>query len=184
MPKDGGHLLLEPRDRDAILDKHPEAARYIKRFAGAAEFINDIERYCLWIADDELEEAQAIPAIAKRLEAVSKWRLESEAATTVDYAVYPNRFKQNAYKPTESIVVPSISSSRRRYIPMGYLDAGVVISSKGFAIYDAEPWTFAMLTSQMHMAWLGQCPDGCASTSSTALTSSTTTSLSHRSPTR
>ncbi|MCX8452966.1 DNA methyltransferase [Paenarthrobacter ureafaciens] len=155
MPKDGGHLLLEPREREEILGAHPEATRFIKRFAGAAEFINDIERYCLWIADDELEEAKAIPAIAKRLDAVSKWRLESEAATTADYAAYPNRFKQNAYKPTESIVVPSISSSRRRYIPMGYLDAGVVISSKGFAIYEAEPWTFAVLTSQMHMAWVG-----------------------------
>lgn len=155
MPKDGGHLLLEQSERDEILGESLDAARFIKRFAGAAEFINDIERYCLWISDDELEEAQEIPAIAKRLDAVSKWRLKSVAQTTADYAAYPNRFKQNAYKPTESIVVPSISSSRRRYIPMGYLDAGVVISSKGFAVYDAEPWTFAVLTSQMHMAWVG-----------------------------
>lgn len=155
MPKDGGHLLLEPRERDELVGEHPDAERYIKRFAGAAEFINDIERYCLWISDAELKNARMIPAIAKRLDAVSKWRLESVASTTADYAAYPNRFKQNAYKPTESIVVPSISSSRRRYIPMGYLDAGVVISSKGFAVYDAEPWTFAVLTSQMHMAWVG-----------------------------
>uniref|UniRef100_UPI00389AE52F DNA methyltransferase n=1 Tax=Pigmentiphaga litoralis TaxID=516702 RepID=UPI00389AE52F len=154
MPKDGGHLLLEPQERSEILSEHPEAARFIKRFAGAAEFINDIERYCLWISDFDLEEARTIPAIERRLDAVTKWRLESVAGTTAEYAAYPNRFKQNAYKPTEAIVVPSISSSRRRYIPMGYVDAGVVISNKGFAVYDAEPWTFAVLTSQMHMAWV------------------------------
>lgn len=153
MPKDGGHLLLEPYEREKILDENPEAARFIKRFAGAVEFINDIERYCLWISDHDLGEARAIPRIAQRLDAVAHWRRGSVAGTTVEYAAFPNRFKQIAYKPTESIVVPSISSSRRSYIPMGYLDPGTVISNKGFAIYDAEPWTFGVLTSRMHMAW-------------------------------
>jgi hypothetical protein len=154
MPKDGGHLLLESHERDEILDANPEAARFIKRFAGAVEFINDIERYCLWISDHDLMEARTIPGIAQRLEAVARWRRESVASTTAEYADFPNRFKQNAYMPTESIVVPSISSSRRSYIPMGYLDHGTVISNKAFAVYDAEPWTFAVLTSQMHMAWV------------------------------
>lgn len=154
MPKDGGHLLLDPRERNELVNAYTDAAGFIKRFAGAAEFINDIERYCLWISDHDLAEARAIPEIAQRLEAVSRWRRDSVAGTTAEYAAFPNRFKQVAYKPTESIVVPSISSSRRSYIPMGYLDPGTVISNKAFAVYDAEPWTFAVLTSQMHMAWV------------------------------
>lgn len=154
MPKDGGHLLLTPWERDEMLAADPSAGRFIKRYVGSAEFINDLERYCLWITDDELGEAVAIPAIAKRLEAVARSRRESDAATTVDYAEHPNRFKQIAYKPTESIMVPSISSGRRQYVPIGYLGPDAVISSKGFAVYDAEPWVFSLLTSMMHMVWV------------------------------
>lgn len=154
MPKDGGHLILNSRDRDEVLAASASASKFVKRYVGSAEFINDIERYCLWIADRDLSEARTVPPIARRLEAVSRWRLGSVASTTSEYAAHPNRFKQNAFKQTESIMVPSISSSRRPYIPIGYLDPGTIISNKGFAIYDAKPWVFALLTSQMHMAWV------------------------------
>ncbi len=70
------------------------------------------------------------------------------------FAAFPNRFKQVAYKPTESIVVPRVSSARRDYVPIGYLDANSVISDAANAVYDAEPWVFALLTSKMHMVWL------------------------------
>lgn len=143
MPKDGGHLILNSRDRDEVLAASASASKFVKRYVGSAEFINDIERYCLWIADRDLSEARTVPPIARRLEAVSRWRLGSVASTTSEYAAHPNRFKQNAFKQTESIMVPSISSSRRPYIPIGYLDPGTIISNKGFAIYDAKPWVFA-----------------------------------------
>ncbi|MDJ0356047.1 DNA methyltransferase [Paenarthrobacter sp. PH39-S1] len=154
MPKDGGYLLLEPIERNNLLAINPEASRFIKRYVGSAEFINDIERYCLWITDDDLPDARAMPSIAARLDSVAQWRSESVAGTTASFAAHPNRFKQIAFKPTESVIVPSISSSRREYIPTGYLDRDTVISSKGFAVYDADPWVFAILTSQMHMAWV------------------------------
>jgi SAM-dependent methyltransferase len=154
MPKDGGHLILDANERDELLNADPLAAKFIKRYVGSAEFINDIERYCLWITDSALDEATDIAPIAKSLAAVARWRKESDAATTAEYASYPNRFKQIAYKPTESIMVPSISSGRREYVPIGYLGPGTVISSKGFAVYDAEPWVFALLTSKVHMVWV------------------------------
>lgn len=153
MPKDGGHLLLEPADRAELQAAGPEASRYAKRYVGSAELINDVERYCLWISDQDLPVARSIPLIGKRLDAVATWRSESVASTTAEYAAHPNRFKQISYKPTESIMVPSISSGRREYIPMGYLGPETVISNKGFAVYDAEPWVFAVLGSKMHMAW-------------------------------
>ena len=152
-PTDGGHLVLEPDERSKLLDEYPEAARFVKRYVGAADYINDIERYCLWITDREVGAARAIPPIADRLDRVAAWRLESKAQSTVDFASRPHRFKQVAYKPTDSIFVPRVSSERRSYIPMGYLDEGYVINDQAYAAYDAEPWVFALLTSAMHMSW-------------------------------
>lgn len=155
MPKDGGHLVLEPAERLAALDEAPGCERFFKRYIGSAEFINDIERYCIWVADRDISEAQTLVPIARRLEAVARWRRESIASTTADYAAHPNRFKQIAYKPTEAIVVPAVSSERRNYVPIGYVSAGTVVSNLAFAVYDAEPWLFALLTSRIHMIWLG-----------------------------
>ena len=152
-PSDGGHLILNPHERADLLNSHQEAAPFVKRFAGAAEFINDIERYCLWIVDDDLPEARSIPPIAQRLDAVSRWRSESIADSTADFAAYPNRFKQMAFKPTDAIIIPGHSSERRPYIPVGYLGPDTVISNAAFAIYYAEPWVFTLLTSAMHMTW-------------------------------
>lgn len=155
MPKDGGHLVLTAEERCKITEDYPEAAPFIKRYIGANEFIKGLDRYCLWIEDEELQSAKQIPWIAQRLHNVSKWRADSDAPTTREYAAYPNRFKQKAYKPTNSIIVPSVSSEFRHYVPIGYLGADTVISNLAFAVYDAEPWLFALLTSRMHMAWLG-----------------------------
>lgn len=154
MPKDGGHLIITTEERDRITETHPEAAPFIKRYIGATEFINGKDRYCLWIEDEDLQKARTIPWIAKRLHNVSKWREASSAETTRDYAAHPNRFKQVSYKPTNSIIVPRHSSERREYVPIGYLGPETVISDAANAIYDAEPWLFALLTSRMHMAWL------------------------------
>lgn len=154
MPKDGGNLVLSPRERDEILGEYPEAEKFVKLYIGSAEFINDIERYCLWITDSELAEAQKIEPIARRLDAVAQWRGSRKEAGIRAYAAHPNRFKQIAYKPTRSIIVPRVSSERRLYVPIGYLDENTVISDLANSVYDAEPWLFALLTSRMHMVWL------------------------------
>lgn len=154
MPKDGGHLLMTAEERRQITELHPEAAPLIKGYIGASEFINGQDRYCLWIEDEDLQKAKQTPWIARRLHNVSQWRAGSNAATTREYATHPNRFKQRSYKPTASIIVPRVSSERREYVPIGYLGPNIVISDSANAIYDAEPWLFALLTSRMHMVWL------------------------------
>lgn len=153
-PRDDGHLLLVPRERDEILNEHPEANAVIKEYVGAAEFINGIGRYCLWISDRDLPLARRVPAISRRLDAMTRWRSESERATTVKLVDSPHRFEEIRYKPTDSIIVPIVSSERREYIPMGYLGPDTVISNAANAVYDAQPWVFALLTSAMHMAWV------------------------------
>lgn len=153
MPRDGGGLILSPTERTQMIEADPHSAQFIKRYMGSSEAINDGERYCLWITNDSAATARSIPSIASRLDRVAADRAQSKAASTAAYAAQPYRFVQISYKPTDSIIVPSISSGRRDYIPIGYLGPDVVISNKGFAVYDAEPWVFALLTSAMHMAW-------------------------------
>lgn len=154
MPKDGGHLRLDESERDGDVLEDPRSAGFIRPFVGSAEFINGLSRYCLWIPDSVRIQAEQIPPIARRLKEVATWRAARDEVGIRSYSEFPNRFKQNAYKPTESIVVPSVSSARREYVPMGYLDPQSIISSTAFAVYSAEPWLFAMLTSTMHMQWV------------------------------
>lgn len=153
MPRDEGNLVLSPEDKD-IISQDPRARKFIKKYIGAAEFIRGNDRYCLWIAASDYEEAKTIPAINERMEKVAEFRAKSKAKSTQDYASRPYRFVQISYKPTNSIFVPSVSSERREYIPMGYLDENTVTSNLAFAIYDAEPWLFALLQSKIHMAWI------------------------------
>ena len=154
MPKDGGYLILDVADRARALVEDPTADEYLKQYVGSAEFINDIQRFCIWVPDSKLPLARQVAPIASRLEAVTAWRSSRDEVGVRSFAAFPNRFKQLAYKATESIVVPRVSSARRDYVPIGYLDENAVISDAANAVYDAEPWIFSLLTSQMHMVWL------------------------------
>ena len=154
MPKDGGYLILDSAERDRALAEDPTANHYLKQYVGSAEFINDIQRFCIWVPDVELAAARQVAPIAARLDAVTTWRRSRDEVGVRSFAAFPNRFKQIAYKPTESIVVPRVSSARRDYVPIGYLAEDAVISDAANAVYDAEPWIFSLLTSRMHMTWL------------------------------
>ncbi|MCX6401826.1 MAG: N-6 DNA methylase [Propionibacteriales bacterium] len=152
-PSDGGHLILDARDRAEVLAKDPEASRFILRYMDATSFINDGERYCVWVEPADASAAMSISALEARFERVAEFRRGRRDAPTQAFAERPWQFKQPAYKPTDSIIVPRHSSENRDYIPVGYLDESVVISDAAFGVYDAEPWVFAILTSRMHMVW-------------------------------
>lgn len=154
MPRDGGHLILSRQQKEAILQQEPSVERFIRKYVGSSDFINGEERYCIWIEDRDRGIAEASPTIAKRLAAVSEFRLKSSASSTAGWARRPHRFVQDAYEETDAIIVPRVSSERREYVPIGYLPAGTVIADSANAIYGAEPWVFALLTSRMHMVWL------------------------------
>lgn len=154
MPRDGGGLILTPRERQDLLETAPEADRFVRRYTGASEFINGVERYCLWIDDSDATAARAVPAIAARLDAVSNFRRRSEAQSTRQFAAQPHRFVQRAHQETPSIIVPRVSSQRREYIPIGFLDDRTVISDAANAVYRAEPWLFGLIQSRIHMVWV------------------------------
>ncbi|PYI69837.1 SAM-dependent methyltransferase [Arthrobacter livingstonensis] len=154
MPNDGGNLILSDRERDDLIADHPEIERYVKGFCGAAEFINGKTRWCLVIPDKDMDSASKVDVIKRRLEGVTSHRLKSTEKSTKALADYPNRFYYFAHKPSDSIIVPSISSERRPYVPIGYVDSTVVGSNKTLVMYEAEPWVFSILTSQTHMVWM------------------------------
>ena len=153
VPKDDGALILDESAFSDIVARYPDSKTLIKRYLGSAEFINGRDRYCLWITDDNLDLAKQIPEIKRRMDQVLKFRAASTSSNTSALASVPHRFWHIAYKPTDSIIVPRVSSERRDYIPFGYLDKNSVINDQTYAIYDAEPWVFALLTSRMHMTW-------------------------------
>jgi hypothetical protein len=156
MPYDNGHLLMTESEKDALLEVNPESVEFIKRIMGSQEFINDIHRYCLWIDDDKKAYAESIPAIKARILATEKFRLyESKDGSAL--ANRPHQFREH-YEITDynkaKIIIPSVSSERRQYIPIGFVDKDTIISNLAFAIYDAELWLFALLTSKMHNLWV------------------------------
>lgn len=156
MPRDGGHLNFEREIADKIREQYPEAAHFVKRYMGSQELLQDVERYCLWIEDtpENVKLANSVPEINARLKAVSSEREASNAPSTQAYANRPHMFVQRAYKPTDAILIPRVSSERRLYIPIGYVNSDTVISDSAFALYNAEKWLFAILTSKIHNLWV------------------------------
>lgn len=150
----GKQLIMVESEKDAIVEAFPEARPLLKRLTGTDEFISGVFRWCMWIEDEQLELARSIPPIAKRIDAIYDFRIKSKAKTTNQYARIPHKFAQRNYKNQHSIVVPATSSERREYIPVGYLEPGVVITNSANAIYDASPFVFGVVSSRMHIAWV------------------------------
>lgn len=156
MPYDNGHLLMSEPEKDTLLESYPESSMFIKQIMGSQEFLNDVHRYCLWIDDDKREEAESIQPIRERIVATYNFRL-NESKDGASLAERPHQFREHYIISEDSkdkIIIPRVSSERRLYIPIGYVDKDIIISDSAFAIYDAEKWLFALLTSNMHNLWV------------------------------
>lgn len=154
MPNDGGNLILTVEEKIFLQNQSSNTIKYIKRFMGSQELIKDECRFCLWIEDDELLNAKQCEFIDSRIIACQNERLASKREATNKLANKPHRFGEVRYQPTDAIIVPSVSSERREYIPIGFVDKETVISNLAFAVYDAELWLFALLTSKIHNVWV------------------------------
>jgi hypothetical protein len=155
MPKDGGNLLFGAGEaREAILQE-PSISKYVFEFVGSQEYVKGIVRHCLWIEDEQVEEAKLIPLIAKRLDGVKKMRLESKAESTRAFANKSHRFKQiQGRGKKHSIVIPKVSSENRDYLPVGLLSSDSIVSDNAFALYDAPLWSMALVASKLHLIWI------------------------------
>ncbi|MDV7187630.1 DNA methyltransferase [Lutibacter sp. TH_r2] len=150
---DDGHLQLNIEEKDALLELYPEAKSLIRRIYGSRELINDIERYCLWISDKNLKLAISIDSIKNRIDKVREIRLKG-ATNAKSCADRPHQFCMlNTAKKTQ-IVLPRVSTIRREYIPMKFLDESNIASDAAQVILDAEPNIFSILNSKIHMCWV------------------------------
>ena len=155
-PTDGGNLLLSQEEKDALTNKYPQLSDWIKKLVGAREFLNNQSRYCLWLADAstrQLAELNKLPEIKERIEGVKQMRLSSSDAGTRKQAETPWKFRETHLAPTY-ILVPSVSSERRQYVPMGFLTKDTISTNLNLVIPEATLYNFGVLTSQMHMDWM------------------------------
>lgn len=151
---DGGNLILMPEERNKLLNEYPNARNLLKYYQGADSFINGEIRYCLWITKDYLSDALKIPAIKDRIEKVREFRLNSKAQSTVSAAGISYQFRQRVHQDGVALLVPRVSSERRIYIPIGFVNSDTIASDATQVIYGADLFVFAILSNRMHTIWL------------------------------
>ena len=153
-PIDGGHYLFTPEQKTEFLKREPGAAKYFRRWIGSDEFLNGYERWCLWLGEANPEELRKLPAVIERVEAVRKLRLESKSAPIRKLAGTPTRFHVENIPDSPFLVIPKVSSERRRFIPMGFMQPDTLCSDLVFVAPNASLFHFGVLSSTMHMAWV------------------------------
>ena len=154
MPRDGGGFILTDEEKDELLVKEPLSAKWIRKYVGAHEFINNKYRWCLWMVGANPHELKQCPTIMRRIEYVREFRENSVAAATRKFAETPTLFCQIAQPDSDYIIVPAHSSENRKYIPFGFVDKEVICSNANFLISNASVYHFGVLTSNVHMAWM------------------------------
>jgi len=153
-PIDGGHYLFTPEEKSKFLKLEPHAAKYFRRWIGSDEFLNGYERWCLWLGGAAPDELRKMPRVLERIEAVRRFRLESKSAPTRKLANTPTRFHVENIPDGPFLVIPEVSSERRRFIPMGYMEPDTLCSNLVKIVRNASLYHFGVLSSTMHMAWV------------------------------
>ena len=152
---DNSQLILNANEANQLLEEYPESKKFIRRLVGSQEVIKGIVRYCLWIDDDQIELANSIEPIKKRIDNVRIFRSISKAAETRPAANFAHRFRQiQAVAKKTSMVIPRVSSEKREYLPVELLSNGEIISDSAFAIYDAPIFNLAIIASKLHLLWI------------------------------
>ena len=152
-PADGGHLIIEADDYEDFIAREPGAMPYIKKLVGAAEFINNKKRYCLWLKGVSPAEWRKLPLIVDRVEACKADRLAAPDPGRQKLADTPMLFRETK-NPELFIIVPATSSENRLYVPIGFLDKNTIATNAAIIIPSATLYHFGVLTSNVHMAWM------------------------------
>ncbi len=156
MPNDGGHLILGEAEKADLLRKEPGAKKLIRPFLGAQEFINGAHRWCLWLKDASPAELRSLPEVMARVEGVRKHRGASRRETTHKLASTPTLFGEIRQPDSGYLLIPSVSSETRSYIPIAFMPKSVIASNLVLMVPKATRYHFAVLCSAMHMAWVRQ----------------------------
>ncbi len=153
-PIDGGNYLFTEEEMMAFIKKEPASKKYFHKWIGADEFIYGYYRYCLWLGDCSPAEIKKMPECYKRVQAVLELRLESKSASTRKIAETPTRFHVENFPQGNYIVIPEISSEKRRYVPIGFMPSEIMCSNRVKVSQDASLYHFGILTSSVHNIWI------------------------------
>lgn len=154
MPNDNTLLRMNPIEYRSIVDNYPESSSLFKRFVGSDEMINALERYCLWISDEDKEFAYSIPPIKKIIDSVYSYRIAAKDVNLNKQAEKPYQFREFVSSTDQTLVIPIVSSESRQYIPMAFVDSRSVVPNSAFLINDCPIYVFGVLTSLLHMIWV------------------------------
>lgn len=155
MPYDEGHLsAISKEEHERIIAEYPESISLFKRLVGSDEYINGLERWCLWISDQQLSKALSIPPIKERIDKCREFRLHRPDASGRRLAERAYQFREMRFTEGCSLVVPSVSSENRKYMQIGFIGPDTIVSNLSFVIYEAEPWVFGVVASWMHTLWI------------------------------
>ena len=155
-PADDGRLLFSKEEREAMVNKYPELADVLLPFVGSREFINDIgfTRYCLWLVGKRPVDYAHITELTERFRYISEYRLKSPVDRIQKTANKPYLFTQNRQPKTDYLFIPRVSSSSRRYIPIGFMPPTVIASDAAVLINNATLYDFGLISSNVHNAWM------------------------------
>lgn len=152
-PADGGHLIFTEEEMKDFIVKEPKAAKYFKKYSMGEDYLYNKYRYCLWLANVPISAIRSMPKVMIQLEKVKEMRLSSTFAPTREMAKTPMLMREQL-NPDTYLAIPKVTSNRRKYIPIGYLDKTVIPGDKLFIAEEATLYHFAVLTSNVHMAWM------------------------------
>lgn len=153
MPRDGGHLLIEPEDFEDVM-ADPCAAKYVRRFVGAKALIHKQDRWCLWLVDLDPADVPRSPVLKSRLEAVRNFRASSSAPSTRAMAATPHLFGQRSQPSVQYLCIPRHVGEDRRYFPVASLDPEAIVGDSNFEAPDPDGYLFGVLSSSMFLTWL------------------------------
>lgn len=153
-PVEGGYYIFTDDEKNAFLKKEPSAQTYFRKFVGSDDFINGYTRWCLWLHDVSPSDIRKLPECMKRVNSVHDYRLESKKAATRAAAATPMSFMEIKRPVGKFLIVPEVSSQRRKYVPIGFSDKEMICSNKVRFVSNATMYHFGILTSNVHMAWM------------------------------
>lgn len=152
-PREGGYLILSDKEKSNLLEQYPDAVSYIKRLVGTREMLNDLIRWCIWIEENQVDSALKIPELARRVELVKQKRSRGNTLEK-NFAHMPYRFVQINKANERQIIIPNVSTDRREYLPIDFVDAEIIVTNLAMMILDGDIFTFGIVASKLHGVWV------------------------------
>ncbi len=151
---DSGNFMLSEEEKDFLLRTYPKSSSFIRKFQGGGDVINNRIRWCLWLKDTPISDYRNIPLVMEKIKGVKDFRLSSKKERTRKWADFPTLFSEDRQPTTDFLVIPKVSSERRKYLPIAYLTPDTIINNTVSALENASVYYFGIITSLMHMTWL------------------------------